>query len=130
MLMGARASVRYIVAVLGLLAVSASHAQSAGKNAQATGTGTRPAVLNFRTCAKPMYPHDELKAGHEGTVKLGFLVKADGTVSDTRVLASTGFSALDEAARGALAGCQFRPAMRGGQPVETWTAVQYVWSTK
>jgi TonB family protein len=126
--MSARARAHYLVAVAGLMAACAGQAQTAGGKAQATGNSG--AVLDFRTCAKPEYPHDELQAGHEGVVKLGFLVKADGTVGETRVLASTGFAALDEEARTALAKCQFTPATRDGQPVESWTDIQYVWSTK
>jgi TonB family protein len=118
------------LAVAALIAAGASQAQTADGHAHADAAGTSKALLNFRSCAKPMYPHEELKAGHEGTVKLGFLVRADGTVGDTKVLASPGYPALDEEARSALARCQFSPATRGGQAVETWTDVQYVWTTK
>jgi TonB family protein len=124
-------SARTALAVAALIGGgAASQAQAAGDYTQTDAAGTSKAVLNFRTCAKPVYPHEELKAGHAGTVKLGFLVRSDGSVGETKVLASTGYPALDEEARSALARCQFSPATRAGQAIDTWTEVQYVWSTK
>jgi TonB family protein len=121
---------RALVAMLGLLAACAAQTQAAGDPAQPAASGSRSALLDFRSCAKPAYPDEEQKANHEGTVTLGFLVKADGSVGDTKVIASSGFPALDEEARSALARCRFSPAVRGGQPVDAWTQVQYVWSSK
>jgi D-alanyl-D-alanine endopeptidase (penicillin-binding protein 7) len=86
------------------------------------------AVADFRSCAKPMYPHDDLAAGHEGTVTLRFRVEATGTVSESKVAKSSGFPGLDEAARQAIEKCQFTPPLVEGKPVATWTHVQYVWS--
>lgn len=88
------------------------------------------AVIDFRSCAKPRYPHDELKAGHQGTVTMKFQVMADGTVASSRVARTSGFPALDEAALSALDKCRFKPARKDGQPVPAWTSVQYVWTTK
>lgn len=90
-----------------------------------------PALLDFRSCAKPQYPQDELRAGHEGTVTVMFQIDGEGKVNDSKVSGSSGFPALDEAARSALASCRFQPAIGlDGQPVAAWTPVQYVWSSK
>jgi len=87
------------------------------------------AILDFRSCAKPQYPHDEMRARHQGTVTLLFQVGGDGKVGDAKVGKSSGFPALDEAARSALASCRFQPAIGpDGQPVASWAPVQYVWS--
>jgi len=86
------------------------------------------AVVNFTSCAKPHYPDADLKARHQGTVTLGFLVETDGKVGESKVAKSSGHPGLDEAAHLALAKCSFKPAMKDGRPVKEWTKVQYVWT--
>lgn len=87
------------------------------------------AVLDFQSCAKPQYPHEELAARHQGIVTMAFQVGTDGKVMDSKVHKSSGFPALDESARSALAVCRFKPAIAAdGQPVTAWTHVQYVWT--
>ena len=56
-----------------------------------------------------------MQAGHEGTVKLRFLVDENVRVKDSKVMASSGFTALDEA------------ALKKGKAVQQWTKVRYVW---
>jgi protein TonB len=75
-----------------------------------------------------MYPHDELRAGHQGTVTLAYMVDREGVVRQARVRKSSGYPRLDEAARGAIARCSFKPATVDGKPVEKLTLVQYVWT--
>jgi protein TonB len=99
-------------------------------SAYAAPQGTDAPLLNFKSCAKPQYPHADLQAGHEGTVKLGFLVDETGKVKDSKVTASSGFATLDEAARLALAQCSFEPARKHGKPVQQWTKVDYVWQLR
>jgi TonB family protein len=81
-------------------------------------------------CSKPRYPHDSLKRMEEGVSLLGFLVRADGTVGRTLIVSSSGSADLDTAAADALAECVFKPSTStdGGKAVESWVAVQYVWS--
>lgn len=88
------------------------------------------ALLDFDSCAKPEYPHADVQAGHQGTVTLNFLVDQDGKVGDSKVVKSSGFSTMDEAARTALVKCRFHPATKNGKPVKDWTKVQYVWTLK
>lgn len=89
---------------------------------------TSTAKLDFDSCDKPQYPHEDVQAAHEGTVTLNFLVDGTGRVKDSEVLKSSGFASLDEAARSALAQCSFQPALKNGKAVQQWTKVQYVWS--
>jgi len=113
-----------LVALLGLAAAGSALAQT-----PAAPAVQQRAVIDFRTCAKPQYPREELAARHQGIVTLSFQVGADGKVGDSKVAKSSGFPALDESARSALASCQFKPALAAdGQPVMAWTAVQYVWT--
>jgi len=87
------------------------------------------AVVDFQSCAKPQYPHEEVAAKHQGIVTMAFQVGTDGKVADSKVHKSSGFPALDERARSALALCRFKPAIAAdGQPVMAWTYVQYVWT--
>lgn len=112
-----------LLAVAGLAVSCAACAQIPA----AKPAGTETALLDFNSCAKPMYPHAELAAGHEGTVSLQFRVEADGSVGDSKISKSSGYPALDDTARSALVKCRFKPAMAAGKPVQAWTDVQYVW---
>ena len=91
---------------------------------------TRRAMMDFSSCRKPQYPHADLAAGHEGTVTLAFRVDAAGLVTESKVLRSSGFSTMDEAARTSLQLCRFIPALQQGRPVPATVPVQYVWTLK
>jgi protein TonB len=107
------------------LAIAASSAQAATTSQQ---DDTSAAVMKFSSCTKPQYPHADIQAGHQGTVTLAFLVDETGRVKDSKVVKSSGFASLDEAAHTALAKCSFQAARKDGKPVQEWTNVQYVWS--
>ncbi|MFC0133292.1 M56 family metallopeptidase [Massilia eurypsychrophila] len=85
-------------------------------------------VADFRTCAKPVWPKQSLRNENTGTVTLGFKISADGRVEDSKVKNSSGFVALDEAAREGITKCMFRPATQAGTPVAAWMQMQYVWT--
>lgn len=99
-------------------------------SAHAAPQGGSTARLDFNSCAKPQYPHADVQASHEGTVTLRFLVDENGRVKNSKVMASSGFTTLDEAARSALAQCSFQPAHKHGKPAQQWTKVQYVWKLR
>jgi D-alanyl-D-alanine endopeptidase (penicillin-binding protein 7) len=130
---------RAAIPVLGLVlacAASAHAFSTRGATAAAVHTAasgiaadvSHPALIDFKSCSKPPYPHADLASGHEGTVTLSFLVDTNGTVADAKVLRSSGFAGLDKSALTALHQCRFKPAIRHGQPVRTWAPVQYVWT--
>lgn len=115
------------IPVLGLAAMSVAvvaHAAPAAKLAEPE----KPAIANFESCERPKYPAESIKQHHTGTVSLGFLVAKNGTVRESKLMKSSGHVALDEAAHLALVKCRFKPATTKGKPVESWAAVQYVWS--
>lgn len=94
---------------------------------------TTPAVrtaahVRFDSCAKPEYPQQSLRDKQTGAVVLGFLVDTNGKVVDSRVDRSSGYAALDEAARGSIASCTFTPAQENGVAVQAWAPVRYIWS--
>ena len=119
------------IPVLGLAVVCAAsaHAPAGRPEAIAESRGeTRGAVLDFKTCRKPHYPRADLAAGHQGTVTLAFMVDERGQVADSSIAKSSGYAAMDEAARSALALCSFHPALEDGKPVRQVAHVQYVWT--
>jgi D-alanyl-D-alanine endopeptidase (penicillin-binding protein 7) len=120
------------IPVLGLAVVCAASAHApAGQRSTGTAAGlTRAAIADFKTCRKPEYPRADIDAGHQGTVKLGFMISASGAVTDSSITGSSGYPSMDEAARSALAKCHFRPALKDGKPLAQWTQVMYVWTLK
>jgi len=86
------------------------------------------ALLDFASCAKPVYPKESLAQKHVGTVELELLVTVDGKSKEARIAQTSGHPALDEAARSAISLCRFYPARTAGHPVESWAKVKYVWS--
>jgi bla regulator protein BlaR1 len=116
------------IPVLGLAAACLSvYANAAPDAAKAEKTH---AVVDFKSCAKPHYPAESLKAGNQGAVTLSFLIGVDGKAKESTVAKSSGFAPLDEAARTAIAKCSFKPATVAGKPVEDWMKMKYVWTLK
>ncbi|QYF94863.1 energy transducer TonB [Massilia sp. PAMC28688] len=115
---------RFMLAPAVLLALAGCAAPALAADAD------RPAVADFNSCAKPMYPKDALANKREGTVTVAFLVGTDGKTEDAKVKTSSGHADLDEAARVAIAKCRFSPAIKGGEAVRSWQPVQYVWTLK
>ena len=58
---------------------------------------------------------------------MSFLIKADGSVSDSKLDKTSGFKNLDKAAIKALSACKFKPGTKDGSPAQTWTKVDYAW---
>ena len=85
-----------------------------------------PASFDAKNC-KAEYPKASLMNEEQGTVSMSFLVKADGSVADSKVDKSSGFKNLDKAAIKALSVCKFKPGSKDGAPAETWTKVDYAW---
>ena len=90
-------------------------------------TGSTKPKADLASCAKPVYPAEALAAKYTGTVKLAFLVSADGKLADSKVEKSSGHRALDDAALQAVKLCKFAAASAKGKPVESWAHVDYVW---
>lgn len=109
------------VVAMGLAAIASS------AFAQTT-SGARP-FIDTSSCSRPVYPEEDARQKHTGTVTMNFLIGTDGRVVESKVLKSSGHRSLDEAALSALVMCRFKPPVTPeGQPVKAWTAVQYVWT--
>jgi TonB family protein len=100
-------------------------AYTKGKSAATSSAPQR--TLDFGTCTRPEYPTAEKRMEATGVVTLAFLVNWDGTVADSKIMKSSGFVGLDEAARSALAKCRFSPTTTGSKK-QQWQPVQYVFT--
>jgi protein TonB len=71
--------------------------------------------------SQPEYPPTSRRLGEAGTVTLEILVLANGRVGDAKVVKSSGFPRLDEAAvREAKRSWRFIPGTENGQPTQMW----------
>ncbi|MBE3027558.1 energy transducer TonB [Janthinobacterium sp. BJB1] len=78
-------------------------------------------------CTPPAWPAGAKRRGAQGRVTLHCTVQADGKVSAAAVIRSSGYPAIDEAARDALAKCIFQPETLDGQPVACKVIMPYQW---
>lgn len=71
----------------------------------------------------PPYPEVAISRGQEGTVLLNVQVRPDGKVQTLSIQKSSGYPALDNAARDTVLRWSFVPARRGSQAVSGWVVV-------
>lgn len=84
-----------------------------------------PALLDVDsviTALQREYPAELRDAGIGGRTVLWLLVDANGNVTSTRVLRSSGHAALDSAAMRVGGVMRFRPAENRGHPIAVWIA--------
>ena len=84
-------------------------------------------VIDMKSCDAPKYPKAALMNEETGTVGMGFLVSADGKVTESKVDKSSGSKSLDKAALTALSQCKFKPGSKDGKPDALWAKVDFVW---
>lgn len=65
----------------------------------------------------PAYPRRARRLRHEGRVSVEIVVDADGFVSQTDIIESSGYRELDSAALSAVGTARFAPASKGGVSV-------------
>jgi len=73
----------------------------------------------------PTYPDMARSAGIEGKATVEALVGTDGSVSDARILQSSGNSSLDAAAVDAAMRSRFTPAKQRDKPVRVWVSIPF-----
>jgi D-alanyl-D-alanine endopeptidase (penicillin-binding protein 7) len=118
------------IPVLGLAATLLSACATTSSDTAKAEPVRTPAVADFRTCAKPVWPKESLRLEQTGKVTMAFLIGADGKVKDSNIEKSSGFKPLDEAAQAGIAKCLFKPGTVDGKPVEAWMKMQYIWTLK
>lgn len=75
---------------------------------------------------KPNYPSLSQKLNEQGTVQIRAVVNAQGRVQSLRVMQSSGFGMLDNAAKKAVRGWRFEPRMENGKAVSSEVDVPVV----
>lgn len=87
-----------------------------------------PPIASPASMGKPhvclaMYPPDAVAERAQGTVTVQFSITTEGTTHGNRVVRSSGYAALDDAAVACTCDWRYKPAMKDGQPVEVpWKA--------
>jgi protein TonB len=81
------------------------------------------ASLSVTKRIEPTYPSASRRAGETGRVQLRVLVDESGHPLEVKVVKSSGFERLDEAAVTAIKRWLFAPARQGSGPVAAWTQV-------
>jgi len=123
-----RGNWKALLAVLSVAAACLTGYANARVEAANTPAARTPAVVDFSSCSKPLWPNEDLQAEHTGTVTLKFNINEDGNVTDSKVARSSGHPGLDQAAQVGISKCRFKPAKVRGKPVATWQQMQYVWT--
>ena len=96
------------------------------------GNSNKPAadpntILNggYKTLPTVAYPQKSQDEGEEGDVRLSVLVEANGSVSEVKVIKSTGHQRLDAAAIRAARNAGYQPKSINGTPVRTRFETSY-----
>ncbi|MEO8672657.1 MAG: TonB family protein [Tahibacter sp.] len=84
---------------------------------------TAPSALGYRTMSAVPYPIASVKRKEQGRVMLRVLVGVDGIPQKVEIESSSGFVALDRAARDAVAKWRFTPGTRNGEAFAAWGLV-------
>ena len=72
------------------------------------------------------YPYRAMQAGVEGWVELGFTVKADGNVTNVKIVNSAPAATFDQAASKAVSKLRYQPVIQDGKAVAVDTQVRVV----
>jgi TonB family protein len=78
-------------------------------------------------CVVPIYPPRAARNDEAGIVLLGFLVSANGTLEQAKIINSSGVPVLDEGALTPLSKCKFTPGTIDGKPATMWMGIHYSW---
>ncbi|WP_157750899.1 energy transducer TonB [Janthinobacterium svalbardensis] len=114
-------------ACLAILLAGCHTATPAPISAPVSAPAVRVPASMPAACTPPAWPPGEKRRGAQGRVTLHFTVEADGKVSAAAVIRSSGYPALDQAARDALAQCLFQPETLDGKPVASKVIMPYEW---
>jgi protein TonB len=78
--------------------------------------------------SQPDYPPEARRQGEQGSLVLQVLVEPDGHVSDAKLVQSSGFPILDQAAlAGVKTNYRFAPGSVDGKPQPMWFTFRFVW---
>lgn len=97
------------------------------RDGQGPGGGAAGALQNaaplYSINPPPQYPKTARQRGYQGTALLEVLVDRLGRPAELRILSSSGYQLLDQAALAAVRGWSFSPALQGAEPIDMWVRV-------
>jgi len=80
---------------------------------------------------EPEYPPASRRSGEEGSLILQVLVGADGRVTDSKLVQTSGFDRLDQAAlEGVKGNYRFVPGTVDGKPAPMWFTFRFTWKLR
>lgn len=88
------------------------------------------ARISYSRQYRPQYPTQAIRLRQEGTVQLKVLVGVDGNPLEIRVMDSSGYRRLDQAAIAAARQWKFNPAKQNGVPRQGWAIIPIEFSLK
>ena len=109
----------------------AGHGENVGNSFGSGGSGTGSArsvslsQLRYKLAFKPEYPARSIQRHESGQVNVQVVVDTSGRVHDARIVSSSGFDRLDEAALKAARRSTFYPYMEHGRPIYARAIVPY-----
>ena len=87
--------------------------------------------IDARRSQQPEYPAASRRLGEQGSVVLQVLVDTDGRVIDSKLLQSSGYDRLDQAAlAGVRSDYRFLPGTVGGKPQQMWYTFKFTWKLR
>lgn len=89
-----------------------------------------PAIDPRQGLSEPVYPSQEIRLGHTGTVTLAVQVLENGRIGEVRIEQSSGFPRLDEAAVREASRWKLKPGTRDGVPVVMWKQIPITFRLK
>ncbi|MYM90301.1 TonB family protein [Rugamonas sp. FT82W] len=110
--------------------ISASAVASALVLSLVSGVASAGDILSRfdkETCGAPDYTAAWLGEEQQGDVKVKLLVSPDGTVTDAKLVESSGYATLDKASLRASTKCKFKPVAKDSDIAQGWVNVRYTW---
>jgi protein TonB len=92
-------------------------------NNQTAIPDSAPSAITYGKQTRVAYPKESLINREQGTVILRVLVGVDGIPQAVEIEKTSGYFRLDRAARDAVKGWSFHPAMHGGVASSAWALV-------
>jgi periplasmic protein TonB len=87
--------------------------------------------IDAKRSQEPEYPPTSRRLGEQGSLVLQVLVDTDGRVLDTKLVQSSGFERLDQAALdGVKADYRFLPGALDGKPQQMWYTFKFTWKLR
>jgi TonB family protein len=89
-----------------------------------------PVATNSHALRRGGYPPESIRRGEEGTVGVRYLILEDGTVGDIRLMKTSGYPRLDQAAFVQVSQWTFKPATRATIAIRVWATANYVFDLR